>query len=110
MNIFILILRRHLVKYASIYIYAILTSFLLLIDTGKSDCPYYARSELLGDKLARNLPDFQLHKVVVKPEEWDVSFTHNVMRHILFRVHKLSYGIFNSSLKRELQCPAWVNF
>lgn len=38
---------------------------------GKSDCPYYARSELLGDKLVKNLPDFQLHKIVIKPEEWD---------------------------------------
>lgn len=44
-----------------------------VLNPGKSDCPYYARSELLGDKLAKNLPDFQLHKIVIKPEEWDVS-------------------------------------
>ncbi|XP_062610407.1 putative malate dehydrogenase 1B [Saccostrea cucullata] len=42
-----------------------------IVIAGKSNCPYYARSELLGDKLSRNLPDFQLHKIVVKPEEWD---------------------------------------
>lgn len=48
-------------------------SYSFLLSLGKSDCPYYARSELLGDKLVRNLPDFQLHKIVIKPEEWDVS-------------------------------------
>lgn len=48
-------------------------SYSFLLSLGKSDCPYYARSELLGDKLVKNLPDFQLHKIVIKPEEWDVS-------------------------------------
>ena len=37
-----------------------------------SDCPYYARAELLGDKLALNLPDFKLHKIVIQPDEWEV--------------------------------------
>lgn len=46
---------------------------IVFLSLGKSDCPYYARSELLGDKLVKNLPDFQLHKIVIKPEEWDVS-------------------------------------
>ncbi|XP_053408985.1 putative malate dehydrogenase 1B isoform X2 [Mercenaria mercenaria] len=35
-----------------------------------SDCPYFARAELLGDKLSINLPDFKLHKIVKTPEEW----------------------------------------
>ncbi|KAK3106224.1 hypothetical protein FSP39_015499 [Pinctada imbricata] len=42
-----------------------------VVIAGKSDCPYYARAELLGDKLALNLPDFKLHKIVIQPEEWD---------------------------------------
>lgn len=37
----------------------------------KSECPYYARAELLGDKLARNLPNFKLHKIVQKPGDWE---------------------------------------
>ena len=40
---------------------------------GVSDCPYFSRVELLGDRLARNLPAFQLHKVVKTPEEWQVT-------------------------------------
>lgn len=50
---------------------------MFFLSLGKSDCPYYARSELLGDKLVKNLPDFQLHKIVIKPEEWDVSCVFN---------------------------------
>lgn len=43
------------------------------IISGCSDCPYYARAELLGDKLSINLPDFKLHKIVKTPEEWKVN-------------------------------------
>ncbi|WAR04204.1 MDH1B-like protein [Mya arenaria] len=40
------------------------------VIAGEADCPYYARAELLGDKLAINLPDFKLHKIVKTPDEW----------------------------------------
>lgn len=45
----------------------------LLLFKGKSNCPYYAKAELLGDQLAKNLPDFRVHKIVKDPSEWDVS-------------------------------------
>jgi len=44
----------------------------MVLPSGQADCPYYARAELLGDKLAINLPDFKLHKIVKTPEEWQV--------------------------------------
>lgn len=40
------------------------------VIAGRADCPYFARAELLGDKLAINLPDFKLHKIVKTPDEW----------------------------------------
>ena len=45
----------------------------MFFSLGKSDCPYYARAELLGDKLERNLPNFKLHKIVKQPDDWEVS-------------------------------------
>ena len=44
-----------------------------IIFTGSADCPYYARIELLADKLVKNLPDFNLHKIVIQPAEWEVG-------------------------------------
>lgn len=43
------------------------------VIAGKSNCPYYAKAELLGDTLARNLPNFRIHKIVIEPSEWNVS-------------------------------------
>ncbi|XP_052829885.1 putative malate dehydrogenase 1B isoform X2 [Octopus bimaculoides] len=40
------------------------------VIAGKLDCPYYVRAELLGDKLALNLPDFKIHKIVKTDAEW----------------------------------------
>ncbi|XP_029941814.1 putative malate dehydrogenase 1B [Salarias fasciatus] len=37
---------------------------------GKSDCPYFAKAELLADALQRCLPDFRVHKISVLPEDW----------------------------------------
>jgi hypothetical protein len=42
------------------------------VIAGKSNCPFYAKAELLGDLLARSLPDFKLHKIVKDPKDWDV--------------------------------------
>eukprot|EP00794_Sanderia_malayensis_P003674 gene3674-4191_t len=41
------------------------------VIAGKSDCPFYANAELLADELQARLQDFQIHKIVIKPEEWD---------------------------------------
>ncbi|BFZ22824.1 hypothetical protein BsWGS_25863 [Bradybaena similaris] len=42
-----------------------------IVLAGRSDCPYFARCELLGDRLARNLQKFKLHKIIVQPEKWE---------------------------------------
>ena len=42
------------------------------VATGAADCPYYAKAELLADDLAQNLDDFNLHKIVVHPDKWQV--------------------------------------
>lgn len=42
------------------------------VIAGKSNCPYFAKAELLGDQLSRNLSDFKIHKIVKEPSEWDV--------------------------------------
>ncbi|GFO20400.1 malate dehydrogenase, cytoplasmic [Plakobranchus ocellatus] len=41
------------------------------VVAGRSDCPYFARAELLGDRLAKNLPKFKLHKIMIQPDQWD---------------------------------------
>ena len=46
--------------------------FLIMYFVGKSACPYYARAELLGDKLERNLTNFKLHKILKQEDEWEV--------------------------------------
>jgi len=42
------------------------------VIAGADNCPYFAKLELLADSLARNLPDFKLHKILKKNEEWSV--------------------------------------
>ncbi|XP_058468353.1 putative malate dehydrogenase 1B [Solea solea] len=37
---------------------------------GKSDCPHFAKAELLSDSLQRSLPNFRVHKIPVLPQEW----------------------------------------
>ena len=41
------------------------------VVAGKSDCPFYARAELLADELEGRLPSFKVHKIAVQPNEWD---------------------------------------
>ncbi|EDO45840.1 predicted protein [Nematostella vectensis] len=41
------------------------------VVSGRSDCPFYAKAELLADELSLNLPDFKVHKIVKRPDEWD---------------------------------------
>ncbi|KFO18337.1 Putative malate dehydrogenase 1B, partial [Fukomys damarensis] len=38
---------------------------------GKADCPYYAKAELLADYLQKNLPDFQIFKIIHHPDLWE---------------------------------------
>jgi len=42
------------------------------VFTGKANCPYYAKAELLADYLQANLPDFSVHKITQHPDEWEV--------------------------------------
>ncbi|XP_056286992.1 putative malate dehydrogenase 1B isoform X2 [Pseudoliparis swirei] len=37
---------------------------------GRSDCPHYARVELLADCLQSSLPDFRITKISILPHEW----------------------------------------
>ena len=41
------------------------------VIAGKADCPFYAKAELLADQLMLNLPSFEVHKIVKRPEEWE---------------------------------------
>ncbi|CAH8576354.1 unnamed protein product [Schistosoma bovis] len=42
----------------------------LFVIAGKCDCPFYARIELLADKLSLNLPSFRVTKIVKQPQDW----------------------------------------
>ncbi|XP_064644589.1 putative malate dehydrogenase 1B [Lineus longissimus] len=42
-----------------------------IVIAGRANCPYFAKSELLADNLAKNLDDFKLHKIVIQPSEWE---------------------------------------
>ncbi|CAI9608187.1 unnamed protein product, partial [Staurois parvus] len=42
-----------------------------LVLTGKADCPYYAKAELLADYLQKNLPHFRVHKITCHPDDWE---------------------------------------
>ncbi|KAK2880335.1 putative malate dehydrogenase 1B isoform X2 [Channa argus] len=37
---------------------------------GKTDCPYYAKVELLADTLQQSLPNFKTRKISIAPDEW----------------------------------------
>uniref|UniRef100_A0A3Q3N9F0 Malate dehydrogenase 1B, NAD (soluble) n=1 Tax=Mastacembelus armatus TaxID=205130 RepID=A0A3Q3N9F0_9TELE len=37
---------------------------------GKTDCPHYAKAELLADALQRSLPNFRTHKIPIPPNQW----------------------------------------
>ncbi|NWW69917.1 MDHC protein, partial [Climacteris rufus] len=41
------------------------------IFTGKANCPYYAKAELLADQLQANLPNFRVHKITQHPDKWE---------------------------------------
>lgn len=42
--------------------------------TGRTDCPFYAKAELLADALQRSLPNFKTRKISILPDEWKVNF------------------------------------
>lgn len=42
------------------------------VSTGRANCPYYAKAELLADYLQANLPDFRVHKITQHPDRWEV--------------------------------------
>jgi len=47
----------------------------VLCMTGAANCAHFAHVELVAEQLARNLSDFQVHKIVTPPSEWNVSVT-----------------------------------
>ncbi|CAH6791704.1 Mdh1b [Phodopus roborovskii] len=46
-------------------------SFYNVCPSGKANCPYYAKAELLADYLQKNLPDFQIFKITQHPDVWE---------------------------------------
>ncbi|XP_051284206.1 putative malate dehydrogenase 1B [Dicentrarchus labrax] len=52
---------------------------------GKTDCPHYAKAELLADSLQRSLPNFRIHKISILPDEWkewlEVTCSRNGWKH-----------------------------
>ncbi|PKK22169.1 malate dehydrogenase 1B, NAD (soluble) [Columba livia] len=47
------------------------------VFTGKANCPYYAKAELLADYLQANLPHFRVHKITQHPDKWE-QWLHDV--------------------------------
>ncbi|KAG7241000.1 hypothetical protein INR49_026030, partial [Caranx melampygus] len=43
---------------------------LTLDHTRQTDCPYFAKAELLADALERSLPNFKVHKISILPDDW----------------------------------------
>ncbi|KAM9334300.1 putative malate dehydrogenase 1B [Symphorus nematophorus] len=37
---------------------------------GRTDCPLYAKAELLADSLQKSLPNFSIHKISILPDKW----------------------------------------
>ncbi|TGZ60762.1 hypothetical protein CRM22_008362 [Opisthorchis felineus] len=54
---------------------------------GVCDCPYFARIELLADKLASSLPNFKVTKLVKQASEWE-EFTNWVLKEHGWEVKK----------------------
>lgn len=49
-------------------------TFPVLTPSGQTDCPLYAKAELLADSLQRSLPKFRIQKISILPHEWKVIF------------------------------------
>lgn len=62
---------------------------------GRSDCPYFARCELLGDCLAKNLKKFRLHKIVIQPEQWEVRISKKVKLFSRVKWNKCHVSVFD---------------
>ena len=41
------------------------------VISGRSDCPYFAKSELLADVLYKSLQNFQIKKEIHQPDSWE---------------------------------------
>ncbi|XP_032880263.1 putative malate dehydrogenase 1B isoform X1 [Amblyraja radiata] len=40
------------------------------VVAGRTNCPYCAKCEMVADYLAQSLPDFNVHKIGIHPENW----------------------------------------
>ncbi|TWW64184.1 putative malate dehydrogenase 1B [Takifugu flavidus] len=47
-----------------------LTEMAMFVLSGKINCPYYAKAELLADKLQNYLPNFRIRKISIPSEKW----------------------------------------
>lgn len=51
---------------------------LIPLFSGKADCPYFVKAELLADYLQINLPNFKIHKITQHPDKWEVRVFNSV--------------------------------
>uniref|UniRef100_UPI0037E7BBA0 putative malate dehydrogenase 1B n=1 Tax=Semicossyphus pulcher TaxID=241346 RepID=UPI0037E7BBA0 len=51
------------------------------VVAGKTDCPHYAKAELLADRLQQCLPNFRIHKISILPDEWKEWLEDTCKRH-----------------------------
>ncbi|XP_055494785.1 putative malate dehydrogenase 1B [Leucoraja erinacea] len=40
------------------------------VVAGRVNCPYYAKCEMVADHLVQSLTDFEIHKIVLHPDDW----------------------------------------
>uniref|UniRef100_A0A665TFS0 Malate dehydrogenase 1B, NAD (soluble) n=1 Tax=Echeneis naucrates TaxID=173247 RepID=A0A665TFS0_ECHNA len=48
---------------------------------GRADCPHLAKAELLADALQGSLPNFTVHKIFIRPEDWREWLDSTCKRH-----------------------------
>ncbi|XP_013807644.1 putative malate dehydrogenase 1B [Apteryx mantelli] len=68
------------------------------VFTGRANCPYYAKAELLADYLQANLPDFRVHKITKHPDKWE-EWLHDICERNGWE-HKCSPIIWRELLDR----------
>ncbi|XP_061659999.1 putative malate dehydrogenase 1B isoform X3 [Syngnathoides biaculeatus] len=90
------------------------------VMAGKTDCPYYAKAELLADKLQRSLPNFRIHKISILPDDWknwlEDTCIRNGWKHdespLVWRelVHQGGKGVFLGGFEDFLEhCQMYYN-
>lgn len=84
------------------------------VIAGKSNCPFYARVELLADELQQRLPEFSVHKIRLVPDEWnqwvgdtckEMEWDYDGKSPLIWRelVHRGGKGVLVGSLNEFLE-------